>query len=113
MLSVPCQSYGGHSRPLIVRGWSWYGPFPPSPVQASLLTCSFPALGPVVGAPISETLGRKWVYLTTMPLFILFTMGAGLAHNTGTLLACRFFSSLLGAPAVAVGAGSVADLLDL
>ena len=59
--------------------------------------------GPVIGAPISETLGRKYVYLISMPLFLLFTMGAGLAENFGTLLVCRFFSALLGAPVVAVG----------
>jgi len=44
---------------------------------------------------------------------ILFTMGAGLSQNIGSLLVCRFFSALFGAPAVAVGAGSVADLWDM
>ncbi|KAL9090554.1 MAG: hypothetical protein Q9159_001898 [Coniocarpon cinnabarinum] len=70
-------------------------------------------LGPVFGAPISETLGRRWVYLLTMPPFLLFTMGAGLGKNIGTVLVCRFLASILGAPAVAVGAGSVADLWDM
>ena len=48
-----------------------------------------------------------------MPIMILFTMGAGLSKSIGSLLACRFLSALFGAPAVAVGAGSVADIWDL
>lgn len=44
---------------------------------------------------------------------ILFTLGAGLSKSIGGILICRFFSALFGAPAVAVGAGSVADLWDL
>ncbi|KAL9057984.1 MAG: hypothetical protein Q9162_001976 [Coniocarpon cinnabarinum] len=40
-------------------------------------------------------------------------MGAGLGKNIGTVLVCRFLASILGAPAVAVGAGSVADLWDM
>ena len=44
---------------------------------------------------------------------MLFTMGAGLAQNFGTLLVCRFFASLFGSPGIAIGAGSVADLWDL
>lgn len=48
-----------------------------------------------------------------MPPFLLFSMGVGLAKNITTVLVCRFFSSLLGGPAIAVGAGSVADLFDL
>jgi MFS family permease len=40
-------------------------------------------------------------------------MGAGLAKNIGTILICRFLSAFFGAPPVAVGAGSAADLWDL
>lgn len=48
-----------------------------------------------------------------MPLMILFTVGVAEAKNIGTVIVCRFLSALFGAPAVAVGAGSVADLWDL
>lgn len=44
---------------------------------------------------------------------ILFTVGVAQAKNIGTIIVCRFLSALFGAPAVAVGAGSVADLWDL
>ncbi|MCJ1288729.1 hypothetical protein MMC34_000258 [Xylographa carneopallida] len=69
--------------------------------------------GPMIGAPISEAFGRKTVYLITMPIAILFMMGSGLAQNTGTLLVCRFLSSTFGAPAVAVGAGTISDIWEL
>ncbi|KAK7517667.1 major facilitator superfamily domain-containing protein [Phyllosticta citriasiana] len=32
------------------------------------------AFGPVMAAPISETAGRNFVYMTTFPIFMLFTM---------------------------------------
>ncbi|MCJ1431239.1 hypothetical protein MMC27_000590 [Xylographa pallens] len=69
--------------------------------------------GPMIGAPISEAFGRKAVYLITMPISILFMMGSGLAENTRTLLVCRFLSSTFGAPAVAVGAGTLSDIWEL
>ncbi|RYP19221.1 hypothetical protein DL767_009689 [Monosporascus sp. MG133] len=71
------------------------------------------ALGPVIGAPISETRGRKAVYLITLPIFLLFTTGAGLARNIQTLIICRFLSATFGSPALAVGAGTVADIWDM
>jgi MFS family permease len=71
------------------------------------------AVGPILGAPISETRGRKAVYLVTLPLFLLFTVGAGLAQNIQTFIICRFISSTVGSPALAVGAGTVADIWDM
>ncbi|TVY80748.1 Polyamine transporter [Lachnellula suecica] len=68
------------------------------------------AFGPVIGSPASETLGRRPVYLITIPLFGLFTMGAGFAQNVETVIICRFFAGLFGGPALAIGAGTNADL---
>lgn len=64
----------------------------------------------MIGAPISETRGRKAVYLLTLPVSLLFTMGAGLAQNLETLLICRFLSGAFGSPTLAVGAGTIADI---
>jgi MFS family permease len=68
------------------------------------------AFGPVVGAPISETLGRRAVYLYSMPVFALFTLGAGFSKNIETLIICRFFAGLFGGPVLAIGAGTNADI---
>ena len=67
----------------------------------------------MIGAPISETFGRKKVYIYTMPISLLFTMATGLSQNIATIIICRFFSSTFGAPAVAVGAGTISDVWEL
>ncbi len=67
----------------------------------------------MIGAPLSETFGRKIVYVVTMPISLLFTMATGLSHNMATIVVCRFLSSAFGAPAVAVGAGTISDVWEL
>ncbi|PVI08712.1 MFS general substrate transporter [Periconia macrospinosa] len=66
--------------------------------------------GPVFSAPLSERHGRRIVYLASAPAFMLFTLGAGLSRSMGSLLVCRFFAGLAGSPALAIGAGTNADL---
>ena len=68
------------------------------------------AFGPILSAPLSEKHGRKVVYLLSSPIFMLFTLGAGFSKSFASLIVCRFFSGLTGSPALAVGAGSSADL---
>ena len=68
------------------------------------------AFGPILAAPISETFGRSMVYRISLPLCALFTLGAGFATNIGTIIILRFFSGFFGAPTLAVGAGTNADV---
>ncbi|KAF2110798.1 major facilitator superfamily domain-containing protein [Lophiotrema nucula] len=68
------------------------------------------AAGPVLSAPLSERHGRKIVYLISSPVFMLFTLGAGLSKSFASLVVCRWFAGLTGSPALAVGAGTSADL---
>jgi MFS family permease len=68
------------------------------------------AFGPIFSAPLSEKYGRKIVYLVSSPVFMLFTLGAGFSESFASLVVCRFFAGLTGSPALAVGAGSNADL---
>ncbi|KAF2260915.1 MFS general substrate transporter [Lojkania enalia] len=68
------------------------------------------AAGPVLTAPLSESHGRKIVYIIFGPIFMLFTLGAGFSQSFGSLIVCRFFAGLTGSPALAVGAGTNADL---
>jgi len=68
------------------------------------------AFGPVLGAPISETLGRKAVYLSTFPISLLASVGAAHSQNFATLLAFRFLAGLFGSPALAISAGTIADI---
>ncbi|VVT48717.1 uncharacterized protein SAPINGB_P001916 [Magnusiomyces paraingens] len=71
------------------------------------------SLAPVIGAPLSERFGRKLIYLSMVPLSMLFMVGSAKAHNMKTVLACRFFTGLFGAPVLAIAAGTIADLWDL
>ena len=67
------------------------------------------AIGPLVGAPLCETLGRKVVFLTTTPIFALFTLGAGFSQSIASLNACRFFAGLFAAPAVGNASATIID----
>jgi MFS family permease len=81
---------------------------------ASILTLSLYtlgiALGPVFIAPLSEILGRKWVYVITALCLLAFTGGAAGAQNFGTLQVCRFLAGFLGSAGVATGAGTIGDV---
>ncbi|KAI5816441.1 major facilitator superfamily domain-containing protein [Pyronema omphalodes] len=70
-------------------------------------------LGPMFSAPLSEVFGRKMVYFVNLPIFLLFTLGAGLSQNIQTLIICRAFAGIFGGPALAVSAGSFVDIWDL
>ena len=68
------------------------------------------AFGPVLAAPISETLGRRVVYLVSSPIAALFTLGAGFSNTFTALAITRFFAGFFGSPVLAVGAGTNVDL---
>lgn len=68
------------------------------------------AFGPMISAPLSETFGRRAVYLITFPPFLLFTLGAGFANNFASLLICRLLAGTIGSACLAVGAGTNTDL---
>ncbi|KAL4892878.1 major facilitator superfamily domain-containing protein [Aspergillus ambiguus] len=70
------------------------------------------AFGPMISSPLSETFGRKFVYLLTLPLFDLFMLGTGLSRNIASLIICRFFAGTFAAPGVSVATATIADYTD-
>lgn len=70
------------------------------------------AFGPMISSPLSETFGRKLVYLLTLPLFDIFMLGAGLSNNLASLFICRFLAGLFAAPGVSVAAATISDFTD-
>ncbi|GAB1312746.1 MFS general substrate transporter [Madurella fahalii] len=66
--------------------------------------------GPVIGAPISEHFGRRPVYWLSVPVFCLFTAGAGFSDSFASLLICRFFAGAFGGSALVVGFGLLTDI---
>ncbi|KAG7194822.1 uncharacterized protein KQ657_004503 [Scheffersomyces spartinae] len=68
------------------------------------------ALGPVIASPLSEMIGRKWIYVFSFCCAILMAMGVGLAKNTVTLLVLRFFVGYFISPCLAIAGGSMSDM---
>lgn len=66
--------------------------------------------GPILAAPISETLGRRAVYWFCLVVFSLFIMGAGLSKSFMALLVCRFFAGFFGGSVLSVISGTNADI---
>lgn len=67
------------------------------------------AFGPLIGAPLSETFGRKVVFLTTTPVFALFILGSALSQSVTALCICRFFAGMFAAPAISNASATIAD----
>ncbi|KAK5657460.1 hypothetical protein OQA88_3032 [Cercophora sp. LCS_1] len=68
------------------------------------------AFGPVLAAPVSETLGRRAVYWVCLVLFSLFIAGAGLSRTFASLVVCRFFAGFFGGSVLSVISGTNADI---
>lgn len=63
-----------------------------------------------LAAPTSENFGRRNVYLIGMPLFALFTLGAGFSNGIASLTICRFFAGLFGSPGLSIGSATLSDM---
>ncbi|CAO1639606.1 unnamed protein product [Sympodiomycopsis kandeliae] len=88
----------GVSRSLVITGFAVYviawGP------------------GPLVLAPLSDTIGRKPVYIVSSLLWTLFQVGCARATNITTMIVCRFFAGLFGCASITNGSGSIIDIFE-
>ena len=67
-------------------------------------------VGPMVFAPLSEILGRRIIYATTLLLGVIFIIPCAVAPNKATLIICRTIDGIaFSAPMTIVG-GTLADL---
>ena len=66
--------------------------------------------GALIAGPVSETVGRNPVYITTLSLYMVFVMASGLAPNIGAQLAFRFLAGIFGATPLTCAGGSLSDL---
>ena len=67
------------------------------------------AFGPLVGAPLCETYGRKVLFLATTPIFALFVLGSGLSQSISSLIVCRFFAGVFASPAISNASATIID----
>ncbi|PBP18879.1 hypothetical protein BUE80_DR010404 [Diplocarpon rosae] len=69
------------------------------------------ACGPLLLAPLSELYGRVIIYNITNVLFLCFTIMCALSQNASMLLAARFLSGFAGVATIAIGSGTIADIM--
>lgn len=69
------------------------------------------AVGSLVVAPLSELYGRVLIYHLTNVVFIGVTVGCAMSQNVGMLVAFRFLSGLFGVGPLAIGGGTISDLI--
>ncbi|ORY16930.1 major facilitator superfamily domain-containing protein [Clohesyomyces aquaticus] len=69
------------------------------------------ATGPLILAPLSEVYGRLPVYHATNVLFVAFIILCAVSKNASMLLAVRFLSGFVGVATIAIGPGTIADLM--
>lgn len=67
--------------------------------------------GPLILAPLSEMYGRLHIYNICNVLFVVFNVGCAKAPNLSGLIALRFLAGLAGCCPLALGAGSLADMI--
>lgn len=67
-------------------------------------------VGPCLFAPLSEQIGRKWVYTSTLFFALIFIIPCAVAKNIQTLIVCRLIDGIFfSAPMTLIG-GSLADI---
>jgi multidrug resistance protein len=70
----------------------------------------FLGIGPLLLAPLSETFGRRNIYLTCFTIFALLQIPAALAPNIGFLIAVRSIAGFFGSVGLANGGGTISDM---
>ncbi|KAL3440555.1 major facilitator superfamily domain-containing protein [Aspergillus insuetus] len=79
-------------------------------LTVSIYLCGF-AVGPMLIAPLSELYGRLVIYHTCNVVYIGFIIGCALGKNTGMFLVFRFLAGCASSGPLAVGGGTVADVV--
>jgi len=70
------------------------------------------AVGPLIWAPMSETLGRRNVFVVSFVFYTLFTSVCAASQNVWTLIIFRFLSGTFGSSALVIPGGEIADMFD-
>ncbi|KAF8457070.1 major facilitator superfamily domain-containing protein [Kalaharituber pfeilii] len=94
------------------KKWSkifkWYITMVIAMTRFVVALCSGP--GPMVFAPLSEVLGRKIFYVTTLGAAVIFIIPCAVAMNIQTLLVCRIIDGIAFSALMILADGTLADL---
>jgi multidrug resistance protein len=80
-----------------------------SEIVVSVFVLGF-AIGPLVISPLSELYGRRWVYLISAVLFLVFTIACAVSSNLNMLIAFRFLAGCAGSTPITLGGASIGDM---
>ncbi|KAG2198262.1 hypothetical protein INT47_004346 [Mucor saturninus] len=70
------------------------------------------ALAPLIWAPLSERIGRRWVYIVCMALYTVCTIICGISTKLGLFFVFRLLQGIFVSAGQAVGGGSVSDIFE-
>ncbi|KAF2435692.1 MFS general substrate transporter [Tothia fuscella] len=70
----------------------------------------FLGIGPLILAPLSETFGRRMLYLSCFGIFTLLQIPTALSPNVATLIILRTISGFFGSIGIANGGGTISDM---
>ncbi|KAG1465574.1 hypothetical protein G6F46_001654 [Rhizopus delemar] len=70
------------------------------------------AIAPLFLAPLSERVGRRWVYIICMAIYTISSAICGIAEKLGTFFVFRLIQGIFGSVGPAIGGGTVADLFE-
>lgn len=68
------------------------------------------AIGPLLWAPISESLGRRNIFLLSYAGYTAFTAGCCGSQNVWTLIILRFLTGVCGSSSLCIPGGQIADM---
>lgn len=69
-------------------------------------------MGPLLLAPLSETYGRRRLYLICFGLFALLQIPTALSPNIASLIAFRTLSGFFGSVGISNGGGTISDMFE-
>jgi multidrug resistance protein len=69
-------------------------------------------IGPLIIAPLSETFGRRPLYIVCFSIFTLLQIPTALSPNISSLIAVRTLAGFFGSVGIANGGGTLNDLFD-
>lgn len=81
-------------------------------LTCSIMVCGF-AVGPLLWSPLSEIIGRQWVYIISLGLYTIFNIPCALSPNIGGLLVCRFLCGVFSSSGLSLAGGTIADVWNI
>ncbi|KAG1098980.1 hypothetical protein G6F42_017902 [Rhizopus arrhizus] len=76
------------------------------------LFLAFSAIAPLFWAPLSERIGRRWIYIVSLVLYCVCTIVCGVSTNLGLFFTFRLLQSIFASAGQAVGGGSISDMFE-